>query len=189
MLEDRQKNLAVAPFRSLSPEQLGLSILRATKVLDNYIATEVAELEKQAPLAADATPAQRDARTLQATRQALDKLRPNVDVFANLFASGVGQTSDEFFASPDQALFMANGGSVYQWSAASGSNITDLIAKQPDAMAAVQLMYRSLLSREPTAQELQWVGEQLANAADKKVTIAQELVWGLLTSSEFRVYP
>jgi hypothetical protein len=64
-----------------------------------------------------------------------------------------------------------------------------LIAKQPDAMAAVQLMYRSLLSREPTAQELQWVGEQLANAADKKVTIAQELVWGLLTSSEFRVYP
>ena len=189
VLEDRQKNLAVAPFRSLSPEQLGLSILRATKVLDNYIATEVAELEKQAPLAADATPAQRDARTLQATRQALDKLRPNVDVFANLFASGVGQTSDEFFASPDQALFMANGGSVYQWSAASGSNITDLIAKQPDAMAAVQLMYRSLLSREPTAQELQWVGEQLANAADKKVTIAQELVWGLLTSSEFRVYP
>ncbi len=189
VLEDRQKNLAAAPFRALSPEQLGLSILRATKVLDNYIAAEVAELEKQAPLAADATPAQREARTLQATRQAIDKLRPNVDVFANLYASGVGQTSDEFFASPDQALFMANGGSVYQWSAASGSNVTDLIVKQSDAMAAVQLMYRSLLSREPTAQELQWVGEQLANAADKKVAIAQELVWGLLTSSEFRVYP
>ena len=189
VLEDRQSNSYAAQFRALSPEQLGLSVLRATKVLDNYIAAEAAEIEKQSPLAADATQEQRDTKTLQATRQALDKLRPNIDVFANLYASGVGQTSDEFFASPDQALYMSNGGSVFQWSAASGNNVTGLVVQQLDTSEAARILYLSLLSREPTAQEQQWVSEQLAKAADKKPAIAQELVWGLLTSSEFRVYP
>jgi len=46
-----------------------------------------------------------------------------------------------------------------------------------------------LLSRDPKPNEQQWIADQLSNAADKKAIIAQELVWGLLTSSEFRVYP
>jgi len=189
VLDVRQKSGHLAQSRPLSPEQLGLSILQSTDVLKNYVAAELAELEKQSPLAADASPELRSARTLQATRQALDKLRPNVDTFANLYSSGVGQTSDEFFASPDQALYMANGGSVFQWSAPSGTNVASQIVHYPDGIVAAKLLFRSLFSREATSEEQSWIVDMLSNAGDKKPAVAQELVWSLLTSSEYRVYP
>jgi Protein of unknown function (DUF1549)/Protein of unknown function (DUF1553) len=189
VLEVRQKSSHLAQNRPLSPEQLGWSILQSTDVLKNYVAAEVAELEKQSPLAADASPEVRSARALQATRQALDKLRPHVDTFATLYSSGVGQTSDEFFASPDQALFMANGGSVFQWSAPSSNNVANQIVQQPDGIVAAKLLFRSLFSREATAEEQSWIADKLSKAGDKKPAVAQELVWSLLTSSEYRVYP
>jgi hypothetical protein len=189
VLEDRQRRFLVAATRGLSPEQFGWSVLQATKVLENYIAAEVAAIEKESPLAADATPEQTLVRKQKATRQALDKLRGNVDVFSNLYASGVGQSSDEFFASPDQALFMANGGSVYSWAAPSGNNAAGWAMQQSDAKEAVRGLYRSLLSREPLPKELDWMSGEISKAADKKPQVVHELVWGLLTSSEFRVYP
>ena len=189
VLDARQKSSHLAQNRPLSPEQLGLSILQSTDVLKNYVAVEMAELEKQAPLAADASPELRSARTLQATRQALDKLRPNVDVFATLYSSGVGQTSDEFFASPDQALFMSNGGAVFQWSAPSGINVANQIVQQADGIMAAKALFRSLFSREATPDEQSWIVEILGKAGDKRPAVAQELVWSLLTSSEYRVYP
>ena len=189
VVEERQRSVHLAPLRALSPEQLCLSVLQSTDVLKIHIAAEAAELEKQTPLAADATTQQRSARTLQATRQALDKLRSHIDVFANLYSSGVGQTSDEFFASPDQALYMANGGSVFQWSAPNSNNVTGQVVQQADPAVASTLLFRSLLSREPTSEEERWISELLSKAGDKKPAVAQELVWSLLTSSEFRVYP
>jgi hypothetical protein len=189
VLIDRQSEFQLAQDRILSPEQLGLSTLQATHVLGNYVSNELVELEKQSPLAADASQDQRDARKLQATRQAIDKLRGNIDVFANLYSSGVGQTSDEFFASPDQALYMANGGSVFNWAAPSGSNPAGLAIQQTDPQQGAIAMYRSLLARDPSESEKRWVAEQLTLAPDQKPIVGQELVWGILTSSEFRVYP
>jgi len=189
VLEGRQKSSQLAQTRPLSPEQLGLSILQVTDVLKNHLAAELVELDKQTPLAADASSELRTARTLQATRQALDKLRPHVDTFSKLYSSGVGQTSDEFFASPDQALYMANGGSVFQWSAPSNNNVAGQISQQTDGTVASKLLFRSLLSREPTPDEQSWIVAMLSQAGDKKPAVAQELVWSLLTSSEFRVYP
>ncbi|HUP80451.1 MAG TPA: DUF1553 domain-containing protein, partial [Pirellula sp.] len=189
VFEERQKSLHLAQTRPLSPEQLCLSILQTTDVFKNYVATESAELEKQTPLSADASAELRSARTLQVTRQAIDKLRPQMDTFANLYSSGIGQTSDEFFASPDQALYMANGGSVFQWAAASNNNVTGQIVQQPDATVAASVLFRSLLARDPSQHEKQWIGETLSQAGDKKPAVAQELVWSLLSSSEFRVYP
>ena len=189
VVDERQKSGHVAMTRPLSPEQLCLSVFQATGVLRNYIVAESTELEKQSPMAPDATSEQHATRRVQSTRQALDKLRSHVDTFANLFSSGVGQTSDEFFASPDQALFMANGGSVFQWSASSNNNVTGLIAQQTDDTIASKLLFRSLLSREPTADEMNWIHAVLSQAGEKRPAIAQELVWSLLSSSEFRVYP
>lgn len=189
VLNDRERSGAIAAMRPLGPEQLGWSILRATHVLTNYINAETAELDKASPLAADATDAQKTQRQSTAVRQAMDKLRGNVDTFSNLFASGVGQTSDEFFASPDQALFMSNGGAVFQWSAGNGSNVASALVTQPDVNEAAKQLYWALLSREPSASEMAWVTQQLNTPPEAKPAIAQELVWGVLTSSEFRVYP
>jgi len=189
VVADCQQRHALAVERPLSPEQLAWSILRSTQVLQNYILNEHAELEKQSALPADASSELRAARALQATRGAMDKLRGNVDVFSNLYASGVGQTSDEFFASPDQALYVANGGAIYSWAGPSGTNVSNQLVQQADPNAAARQLYWSLLSREPTAEEQQFVHEQLSSAGDQRSAIVQELVWSVLASVEYRLYP
>ena len=188
MLVDRRRSFAVTDMRPQSPEQLGQSILRVTGIFDNYVNAELAELQKTQPLQPDAPEAARAQRQLIALRQATDKLQGNIDVFANLFASGVGQTADEFFASPDQALYMSNAGAVFTWAAASGQNITQRVVAQNDSGLGAADLYRTLLAREPSATEAAFVGEQLTAAGDGRAAVAQDLVWGILTGAEFRFY-
>jgi hypothetical protein len=184
-----ENQFGIYPSRILSPEQMGLSILHVTGVLGNYIQSEMNELEKASPLPADAPSPVRQARKLQAVRQAIDKLRGNVDAFANLYSTGVGQTADDFFASPDQALYMSNGGAAYNWSVASGANVTQSVVSTKDANLAARQLYWGLLSREPSRQEQSWIAEQLSVADDHRAAIAQDLVWSILASVEFRMYP
>ncbi|MCC6508512.1 MAG: DUF1549 domain-containing protein [Pirellulaceae bacterium] len=196
VLEDQQVQLAVGRQRALSPEQMGQSVLRVTGIFDSYVTAEVAELQKTAPLPTDAAPeavAAKAGQLRKAVLGATDKLRGNVDVFAGLYASGVGQTADEFFASPDQALFMANGGSVFPWSGPNGSgpegkNITARIIAQKDNTAAAMDLYNTLLARDPLPSEMALVSEQLAGAGDARAAVSQEMVWAILTSVEFRFY-
>lgn len=188
VLEDQRTQLAVSRSRALSPEQLGQSILRVTGIFNNYVQVELAELQKSAPLPADADAATQAKRQLQAVRGANDKLRGNSDVFASLYASGVGQTSDDYFASPDQALYMANGGAVFPWSGPSGQNVTARMIAQPDNNLAAQDLYNTLLDREATASEVALVNESLTTAGAARAAVCQELVWAVLTSVEFRFY-
>ncbi len=127
-------------------------------------------------------------RQLEAVRGANDKLRGNIDVFANLYASGVGQTADDYFASPDQALYMANGGAVFPWSGPNGQNITARMISQADNALAAQDLYNTLLAREPIDSEKALVNEALTAAGAARAPIAQELVWAILTGVEFRFY-
>jgi len=120
----------------------------------------------------------------------MDTLQGNVDGFATLFASGVGQTSDEFFASPDQALFLSNGGSVYGWSAPNGSNITSKLVQAAEPNQLARLLTWNLLAREPNPIEQQWIASEFTQRPpETKPAIAQELVWGVLAGVEFRLYP
>ena len=184
-----QAIFAVAPERALSPEQFGWSILTATNILSSYIDNEKAELDKNVALAPDAPASEQQARILQSVRQARDKLQGNIDTFSSLYSSGVGQTNDDFFASPDQALFVANGGSVYGWAAPSGSNLTHRAIQTPDPRSAVELLVRGLLSRPASSSELEWVRELIGKNPESKSAVFHELVWGILAGVEFRVYP
>ncbi|MFN9434224.1 MAG: hypothetical protein ACK6DC_04705 [Planctomycetota bacterium] len=186
---DRQSQHALAADRPLSQEQLGWSILRSTNVLQNYIANQHVELNKQGELPSDATESQKADREKRAVLGAMDTLRGNVDTFSNLYASGVGQTSDEFFASPDQALFIANGGSVHSWSAPSGPNVSSKVLQAADPQKAATLLYVSLLSRDPSPTEQQFILDQMAGAGDQKPAVVQELVWSILAGAEYRMYP
>lgn len=187
--EDLQASLAMAPERALSPEQMGWSVLTATNVLPSYVQNELAELQKAQALGDDAPAEARSARQVQGVRGAIDKLQSNVDVFSNLYASGVGQTSDDFFASPDQALYVANGGSVFGWSAPNGNNLTNRVVQSTDPAQAVGLLTLGLLGRVPTTQEQQMFTEVLSKGPESKPAMVHELVWAILAGAEFRLYP
>jgi hypothetical protein len=146
-----------------------------------------AELDKQQPLPAEPAPTQEQLTERQRLvyRRAMDKLRGNADVFANLFAPGAGQ-ADAFFASAEQALYMSNGGVIHSWSAPANNNITDRIAKATDLTVAAQDLYETVLCRKPSDAEVAVVTKSLECPPDQRGLRAQELVWAILCSVEFR---
>lgn len=183
---EASRQLATAALQPLTPEQLCWSTLRVTGVLDAYMRTEAAELEKATPLAVDADATTKALRHRQALRQAFDKLRGHADAFVSLYASGPDKTEDDFFASADQALFTANAGSVYAWAGPGNDNVTQKAIAMTDNAQIAQMMYWTLLCRPPTAEESQLISEQIVASGENRNAVIQEMVWGLLASVEFR---
>ena len=69
--------------------------------------------------------------------------------------------------------------------APAGGNATERIIKATDARTAAEELYLGILTRMPTEEEVGDVTAFLAARPDRSLA-AQELVWGLLSSAEFR---
>lgn len=182
------RNFTVASLKPLTPEQLCWSVFRVTGVYDRYWQAEVAELDKAKPLAEEQKhdPAQLAAREAELEQRTFDKLKGNVGTFVSFYGAAAGQPQSDFFSTADQALFSANGGAVNSWVAPAGDNVTDRIIKQSDLRLAAEELYLSILTRMPTDDETAEVVAYLSNRPSDKNIAAQELVWGLLNSAEFR---
>ena len=68
---------------------------------------------------------------------------------------------------------------------ADGNLLQRLTAIEEPEQLAGQL-YLSILCRTPDAEELELVARLLQENSSDRASIIQELVWGLLSSSEFR---
>ena len=182
------RDLVLSDLQGLSPEQLCWSIFQVTGVYDRYRQAEIAELDKTSPLSdeAKADPAQVAARERDIEQRTYDKLKGNLGVFITTYGAGAGQPQGEFFATVDQALFAANGGSILSWVAPAGGNVTEKMINAPEPKLAAEELYLAVLSRFPTEQEVADVTGYLAARSDQKPAAAQELVWSLIASSEFR---
>jgi predicted nucleic acid-binding Zn-ribbon protein len=176
---------ALAQLKPLSPEQIGWSILKVTGVYDRYRRAEEAELDKSKPRDAK-DPAQGRARAIEVERRIFEKLKGNVAPFVSVYAAGAGQPQNDFFATADQALFVANGGSINGWIAPGGGNVSERMVLEKDTRKAAEDLFLTILSRPPTSDESADVARVLAVPTDAKPAAVQGLVWGLLTSAEFR---
>ena len=67
----------------------------------------------------------------------------------------------------------------------SAGNVTERIIKETDAAKAAEDLYLTVLSRKPTDAEVADVSACFTSATDRSAA-AQELVWGLIASAEFR---
>jgi hypothetical protein len=163
------------------------SVFRVTAVYDRYWQVEVAELDKSAPLTEEQQkdPAQVAARQVALEQRTYDKLKGNVATFVRFYGAAAGQPQNDFFATADQALFAANGGSVNKWVAPTGDNVTQRMIKN-EPRAAAEELYLALLSRLPSDEEIKQVVGYMTRRTDDKSAAAQELGWGLLNSAEFR---
>jgi hypothetical protein len=181
-------DFTLAALQPLSPEQLCWSIFKVTGVYDRYRQTEIAELDKASPLSEEAKqdPAQVAGRERDIEQRTYDKLKGNVSTFASVYGAAAGQPQTDFFATADQALFAANGGSIINWVAPAGGNVTERVINEPDAKKAAEELYLAVLSRMPNEEEVTDVTNYLAARPNDRPAAAQELVWGLLASAEFR---
>lgn len=174
-------------LKPLMPEQMAWSYLQATGVIEQYRQASDAEVEAKLPKAqADQDPAQKLAREQQVAQLVYDKLKGNLGVFVQFYAAAPGQPQDDFFATADQALFLANGGVLNSWLNPSGANLTQRMVTLEDPAAIAEELYVSVLARQPSAEEKAAVVQALAAKPTEKPVVAKELAWGLLTSAEFR---
>jgi uncharacterized protein DUF1549/uncharacterized protein DUF1553 len=179
---------AAGRLKQLSPEQFGWSVLVATGVYQNYVTASTAELDKAKPLSEEAKqdPAQLAARQKELEAAVYAKLEGNVKQFVGLYGNAAGAPQTDFFATVDQALFLANGGTVKGWLAPSGENLTARLLKLEDPKLLAEEMYLSIFARSPTAAEINDVTQYLASRANERPQAVQEMAWALLSSTEFR---
>jgi hypothetical protein len=188
------RQAALAALEPLTPEEVAWSILVATGVAESTRAAMTTELKKAATEAAkkasEPPPAegwQPDPFELEA---AIDgKLAGSIKSFVALFGAAAGQPQSDFFATVDQALFVANGSTINGWLNPSGDNLTGRLNKlveQPETFA--DELYLSVFNRHPTLLEKQTVNKYLATAkSENRVNnVSRELAWALLASAEFR---
>lgn len=186
--DDLTVDYAVRPLRQLSPEQFGWSVLQVTGVYRNYVIATTAELDKAKPMtdADKADPAKVAERSKELEKAVHAKLAPSVVVFVQLMGNSAGAPQNDFFATVDQALFLANGGVVKGWLAPSGENLAARLLALPDNQALANELYLSVLSRKPTDAEIAEVNQYLAARPNDKPVAVQEMAWGLISSTEFR---
>jgi hypothetical protein len=162
--EREPARFTVAQLKPLSPEQLAWALMQASGLTD----------------------AERKALGAKLTEPALyARLAGQVTPFARAFGSPAG-TPQEFDATLDQALFLANGPTVRAWLAPRAGNLTDRLTALKTADAVAEELYLSVLTRMPTAEERKDVADYLASRPKDRPAALQEMAWALLASAEFR---
>lgn len=162
--EVKPESFAVAGLKPLSAEQLAWSLLQATGFTD----------------------AERLAQGAKPNEQALaTKLAAAAAPVTAAFAGQAGQP-EEFQATLDQVLFLANGNLLRTWLTPRAGNLMDRVAKLNSPEAAADELYLSVLTRPATPEERKEVVSYLQQRGDQKAAAYQELAWALLTSAEFR---
>jgi len=188
LAEKWASQFAAAPLKPLMPEQFGWSILQVTGVRDRYEAISRAELDKKQALTEEdkKDPAKVAAREDEVQALTYQKLLGSVNQFVNIYGAGDGQNQYDFFATVDQALFAANGGSIIGWVKPASGNVTERMMKSDDLAAAAKDLYLTYLTREPSPAEAKAVVDYVNSRPDQKQACIEEIAWALLNSAEFR---
>ena len=174
---------ALRTVKPLSPEQLAWSLMESCGIIDHYRTVSDTEVEKTVPKASvEADPVKKAEREFLVAQLVREKLRGVTNQFIALYASPGGQPQDVFFATADQALFVANGGTVVGW----GTTLANRLNAVPDVNALADELYVSVFTRSATPAEVAQLTNYLAGRPNDRPVALKEAVWALLASAEFR---
>lgn len=153
---------AVATVKPLSPMQFALSLAIATAN------------------PADIAQRQENAEQWSGRRRDLENqaqgLASQIEVPAENFQVGVGE-----------ALLFSNGQQIEgEYLRDSADRIVGVLKSTDDRGQLIQRTFLAVLSREPQPEEVVWCTKYLAAREDRPVAALQQLVWALITDSEFR---
>ncbi|MFN0053048.1 MAG: DUF1549 domain-containing protein [Planctomycetales bacterium] len=166
--EPLDEQFAVAQLRPLTPAQLAWAMLQATGETDVHRLSLGDKLTEESLFAAQQGYEQR---------------------FMQLFGGEPGKPPESFESTTDQVLFLANDPAVGQFLTRKNGNLCDRLLKisEDNSPGIAEELYLSALTRMPTAEEIEEVRGYLAGqTGDPRVAAVQELIWALVTSSEFR---
>ncbi len=175
----------VPRLRSLPPEVFTDSILQAAGIVATAEAKVRAKI-KAAPPKEMRQAAEEERSSIEAVlvdKQTFEPLRTNFTQFVTLYAEAPGQ---DFSATLNQALFFGNGGLVEGWLKPEESNLVARLDSLSDPTELANELYLSILTRRASDVEREEVTGYLTSRAGDRVVAIQEMVWGLMSCSEFR---
>jgi len=175
----------VAMLKPLSPEQFAASAMQATGMLAPQVAAVEAKLDKSPPEALKiASEAERpQVRTQLVEAELLAQLRGIGSEFVRQYGGLPGQ---DFQATVNQALFFGNGGTIDGWLKPAGENLIVRLSKLDDSDALADEMYLAVFSRTASEAETRDIAAFLEPRGSDRAIAIGEMVWALLSSSEFR---
>lgn len=178
----------VAIPKPLSPEQMAWSMMQATGVVEEKLATleAAARKDESKKKAAKNKRKETEAVAQPDPYREVDALRTGlkseVDAFVKVFQTQGIQTSI-FDASANQALFLRNGSLLQSWITPK-RGLTAKLAKL-ETPRLLDELYLSVYSRFPGEDEILKLREFIDKQNDREAAIA-DLVWASLVSEEFR---
>jgi hypothetical protein len=157
-----ERLFAIATVKPLTPMQFALSLAIAT--------ASPVDLAQQ----------QEDAVEWAARRRDLENQAQNLarqmEIPPENFQVGVGE-----------ALLFSNGQQIEtDYLRDSTDRLVGVLKSTDDRGQLIRRVFLSVLSREPQAEEIESCTKYLAAREDRPVAALQQLVWALVTSSEFR---
>ena len=92
---------------------------------------------------------------------------------------------EEIIANLSQALMLANHPALVALTQPHGGNLTQQVLESADNPAAIRLAFETIYGRDPQPEEQSLFVQHLESSSDRAAA-AQQMVWAMLTSPEFR---
>ncbi|MBO0696769.1 MAG: DUF1549 domain-containing protein [Zavarzinella sp.] len=117
----------------------------------------------------------------------VEKRLEGLESSARGFASSFAQPTDDFQVGVSEALLFSNSDKVAREFLADGNDRLLGRAKATnDPAKAIDLIVRSILSRPPTADEQKTLVEYVSRRSDRLADAYRQVIWALISGSEFR---
>ncbi len=177
---------AVANLKPLNPSQITHSFALAAGYLDQHAAKLEREAKARKPDAKPEGPAVVATTPLGQARVSFEK-QNEFKTFARRYA----HDGNRFEATAAQALFLTYNEMPAKWLKPGGDNFAQRLVKMKDDAQLARELFLAVLSREPSANEAKLVAASLNDAGLKEAGLTRdaavtELLWAMLTGSEFR---
>jgi hypothetical protein len=151
---------AVAVLRPLSPVQLATSMWVATTDPASF-----ADL---------------------ASAKAIDPKIAALEDRARALAAAIARPGEDYQIGASEALLLSNGAPLGDLLAEGGDRLAGRLAGMANRHEQIDLAVRNVLARPPDDEEFALLDAFLAERSDRPAEGCRQLLWSLLTSSEFR---
>jgi hypothetical protein len=105
---------------------------------------------------------------------------------ARALAVALARPGEDYQIGAPEALLLSNGAALGELLADGGDRLVGRLARIDDRRERIDLAVRSILSRPPDDEEVALLDAYLDGHEDRAVEGCRQLVWALLTGSEFR---
>ena len=186
---------ATAILKPLSPAQFAWSVLQATGEIDaqrQAINPDSLELDAELKAKLKAGPVEADKQPLVNKAIEADlhkKLAGYEQRFTQLFGGEPGHPPENFESTTDQVLFLANDGLMMGLLRPRGGNLAERLLKLPEdnPQPIADELFLSTLTRRPTPEDVADIAVYLSGqTGPARAAAVQELIWAVISSSEFR---